>query len=352
MRLEQALERYEALRKERERELQKLNERYNALLKKSLGELLRRLDELERKELPKKMDERIKKIVEGERRSYVLSLRTVLSGIESMQDLGKRLPDISKFHVSHGKYLVEVFDKDVYRINKLLKALSEEYERYYRELTEKSLGELNPKKLLEDINETRERIKRLESEKDVISREIQAKREELENFRESVGLGEIEKEQEELTKELKALEIEIRSRASKLQKPVKRMRLGGFADEFVKDSSVVIEREREFFELLKVIEGRLDKRQEKAAKWLRKNLPEKAAKIKELRRKLEELEAKKEEAYSRSSALEKEIWELERELEKREAEIRRLRRKLEHLEKELDEAISELEAILGEKVER
>ena len=350
--MEQALERYEALRKEREKELEKLKKRYNSVLKKSLGELLKRLEELERKELPKKMDERMKKVVEGERRSYVLSLRTVLSGIETMEDLGKRLPDVSKFHVSHGKYLVEIFDKDVYRINKLLKELSEEYGGYYQELSKKKLEEINPKGLIAEIEETQEKIKELESEKDDISRKINEKKKELESFRESSGLGEIEREQKEITKELKALEIDVRSKASKLQKPVKRMRLGGFADDFVRDSSIVIEREKEFFELLDMIESKLDKKQEKAAKWLRKNLPEKAKKIRELRKRLRDLEKKKEEVSSKTSVLRKEIWELEREIEKREAEIKRLRRKLEHLEKELDDEISKLNEILGERVER
>lgn len=352
MKLEQALERYERIKKERERELEKIRKKYNKRLKKDLKEILKKLDELERKEIPKNIDERIKRILEGERKSYVSSLRTALKSIENMEDLGKRLPDLSKFHVGHGKYLIEVFDREIYTINKLLKGISEDYASYYREISEKMLEEIDVHSLLREMREVRDALERAREERDKLRRLSDEKHTKLTKLQEEKGLPQLEEEIKELASEIRKIEIEIRSKASKLQKPLKRMRLGGFASEFAKDSGLAIEEPQRTLELLKNVEPKLEDKYRKPARWLLENLPEKVSEITEKRARLEELGEKKARILEESTSMEKEIWEIERLIEEKEEEIRRLKRRLEHLEKEFEEGLRKIEDVLGERIER
>jgi len=352
LRLERALEEYERIKNERRRELEKIKKEYNRRLKKELKEILKELDELEKKRIPKGVDERIKRVLEGERRSYVSSLRTTLKSIESMDDLGKRLPDISKFHIGHGKYLLEVFEKEVYSINKLLKRLSEEYGSYYTEISTKELGDVDIKALREDISHVMRAIDETRDERKRLEEILYRKRRELETLRKNMGLEELEEKINNLSSEIKRLEMEIRSRASKLQKPIKRLRLGGFADEFSRDSSLAV---REPEKTLKLVKERLpnfEGKQKKAAEWLIKYLPEKITEIREKRRILKSLEEKRNLILDQTSSKEKEIWEIERLIQEKEGEIRRLKRRLEHLEREFNDAIEKIETILGESIER
>ncbi len=350
--MEQALERYEKIKREREHELEKIRKKYNKRLKKDLKELLKKLDDLEKKKIPKNVDERIKRVLEGERKSYVSSLRTALTSIETMEDLGKRLPDLSKFHVGHGKYLLEIFDEEVYTINRLLKGLSEDYASYYQEVSEKGLEDIDVNSLLEEIREVKAAIGNAREERDKLRTLTGQKREELNRLQEGKGLPDLESSIDVLSGEIRKMEIEIRSKASKLQKPIKRMRLGGFADEFARDSGLAIEEPERTLELLKSVKPKLEGKYRKTAEWMLKNLPERTEIIKKKRTELEKLQEKKDEILEETASKEKEIWEIERLIEEKEDEIRRLKRHLEHLERELEESLKKIEEVLGEKIER
>ncbi|NJE42800.1 hypothetical protein [Thermococcus sp. GR6] len=353
MKLEQALEEYEKRRKKAEKEAEKVRKKYNKRLEKKVKDILKKIDALERKEVPKNVDERIKRIVTAEKKSYVGALRKALESIETMDDLGKRLPDLAKLHVGHGKYLLLIFEKDVYAINRLLKELNEDYLNYYEELSKKDLIELEIGELIEGEDETKKNLSLAEKEKKDLQKKVEEKKAELEEFYREHGLDELEKGIKELSLRVKRGEMEVRSRASKLQKPIKRMRLHEeIASEFVKDSSVVLKRPEEFVSLLQKIYPRLEGKHKKTAQWLIENLLEKTEAIEDDRKKLVELEKKRDKIISDAETKKKEIWELERLIEEKEAEIKKLKRQLEHLEKELNKSLRKLEEILGEKIER
>ncbi len=353
MRLEQALEEYEKLRKKSSKELEKIRKKYNKRLERKIKELLKRIDQLEGRNIPKDVEGNIRKIVTAERRNYVTALRNALAGIEDMESLGKRLPDLAKLHVGHGKYLLLIFEKEVYAINRLLKELNEEYVSYYNELTEKGLEELNLEGTLREINETEAAIESIEAEVEELQErlvELEKEREEL--YRES-GLGGIEDEMAAVRSRIRGAEMEVRSKASKLQKPVKRMRLGEpTAEELIRDTSIALRNPGEFVKFVVRIEPRLEQKQRKAAKWLIENLAVKVREINRERKRLEELEERREEILRKGASIEEEIRRIKSLIAKKEAELRKLRNRLEHLEGELDEGIRKLEEILGESIER
>ncbi|ASJ11724.1 coiled-coil domain-containing protein [Thermococcus thioreducens] len=353
MKLEQALEEYERRKRKAEKEVEKIRKKYNTRLEKRIREVLKRIDALEKKEVPKKVDENIKKIVTAEKRNYVTALRNVLSSISDMDDLGKRLPDLAKLHVGHGKYLLIIFEKDVYAINRLLKELNEDYVSYYNELSKKGLPDLRLREILWEEEKTREHIQGIEREKLELEREVKAKEEELKGLYSRQGLQELEEAIKSLSSSLRSAEMEIRSKASKLQKPIKRMRLHEpIAGELIKDSSVALRKPDEFVSLLQRIYPRLEGKYKKTAQWLIENLREKSEVIRQERERLSELEKKRDEILASGESKKKEIWELHRLIEEKEAEIRKLRRQLEHLERELKDSLAKLEEILGQKVER
>ncbi|NJE09549.1 hypothetical protein [Thermococcus sp. MAR1] len=353
MRLERALDEYEKRKKKAEKEVEKVRKKYRKNLEKRIQEILKRINSLEKKDVPKNVDDKIKKIVTAEKKNYVTALRNALSSISDMEDLGKRLPDLARLHVGHGKYLLIIFEKDVYAINRLLKELNDEYMRYYNELGRKGLPNLRLRELLKEEEITRERIATAEKEKLKLEKELEAKKEELDEFYREHGLGELEANIKSLSSSLRTVEMEVRSKASKLQKPIKRMRLHEpIADELVRDSSVAIKKPDESISLLQRIYPRLDGKYKKTAQWLIENLKERADAIERERKRLSELERKRDEILAKGEAMKKEIWEIQRLIEEKEAEIRKLKRKLEHLEKELDENLAKLEDILGTKIER
>ncbi|WP_297505174.1 hypothetical protein [Thermococcus sp.] len=353
MKLEQALEEYEKKRKRAEKEVEKIRKKYNKRLEKKIREVLKKIDALEKKEVPKKVDDNIRKIVTAEKKNYVTALRNALSSIDDMDELGKRLPDLAKLHVGHGKYLLIIFEKDVYAINRLLKELNEDYVSYYNELSKKGLPDLRLKEILREEEETREHIQQIEREKQELERKLEAKREELNELYSRHGLRELEENIKSLSSSLRSAEMEVRSKASKLQKPIKRMRLHEpIADELIKDSGVALRKPDELISLLQRIYPRLEGKYKKTAQWLVENLKEKSEAIRRDKERLSELEKKRDEIIARGEAKKKEMWELKRLIEEREAEIRKLRRQLEHLEKELKDGLAKLEEILGQKVER
>ncbi|WP_206204818.1 hypothetical protein [Thermococcus sp. MV11] len=352
MRLEQALEEYEKKKERAERVVEKVRRKYEKRLEKRLKEILKKIDELERRKIPRNVDEKVRKIVTAERRNYVTSLRNALASIESMEDLGKRLPDLAKLHVGHGKYLILLFEKDVYAINRLLKELNEDYLSYYRELEKAELPELGIRGLLEEMEEIRKAIAEGEAERQGLVERLRELEGELEGLYRELGLDELDERISTLSSRIRSEEMELRSKASKLQKPVRRMRLGGFADEFARDSSVVLREPEKTLSLLQKVYPRLEGKYRKTARWLVENLEEKVGAIEEDRELLEELEAEREKLIEDVRTRENEIRELERLIEEKEAELKKLRNRLEHLEKGLEESIAKLEGILGTKIER
>ncbi len=352
MRLEQALREYKKRKKEEERRIRKLKERYNKRVKKKIKEILKKIEKLEKKRLPKDVDGQVARLVENDRRNYVRALRHALESVGDIEDLGKRLPDLAKLHVGHGKYLLLVFEKDIYAINRLLKELSEDYAEYYAEALANGLSDVDPERLLEEEQQVQKILKETRKERDKLRKAADKKRDELQEFYRDRGLDKLEEEITSLSAEVRRIELEVRSKASKLHKPIKRMRLGGFADKFLKDSGVAIENPDEFLTLMKRVLNDLDDKHRKVANWLIKNLPERVMTINERRRELEQLQEKKDRILEEGANKEKEIWEIERKVEEKEAEIKKLRHQLEHLEAQLNTTLSRIEEILGEKIER
>jgi chromosome segregation ATPase len=353
LKLEQALDEYEKRKARSRKEADKIRKRYNKRLEKKVKEVLKRIDELERKEIPKDVDGNIRKIVTAERRNYVTALRNALGSVEDMESLGKRLPDLAKLHVGHGRYLLIIFEKEIYTINRLLKELSEEYAQYYSELMEKGLEELDIRETIQRVKETRENIKKAEEDIKKLRKRLDEAEKEISEFYEREGLPELEEKIRELTSKIKSEELEVRSKASKLQKPVKRMRLHEpLAEELVKDSSVALRKPEEFIEFIGKIEPKLDARGKKAAAWIVKNLVDKTENLKALKDELQRLEGRKEDILKGGHRLEEEAAELKRLIQEKEAELKKLRNRLEHLEKELNESIATLEKILGVEIER
>ena len=353
MKLKQALEEYERRKEKARKEVGKIRERYNRKLRKKIAELLRRIEKLENKDIPKNVDDNIRKIVAAERRNYVTALRNALSSVENMENLGKRLPDLAKLHVGHGKYLLIIFEKDVYAINRLLKELNEEYVRYYNELGEKELEEVRIEETLAEIEKIRGVIAETEGEIKELQKKLQRLEGELEEFYNKEGLDKLEESIKTLHSRIRSEELEIRSKASKLQKPVKRMRLGEpMAEELIRDTSIALRKPGEFIDFVKKIEPKLEAKQRKAAKWILNNLEEKVTEIMVLREELQRLKAERDEIRLKGHELEKELEQTKRLIKKKEDELEKLKNRLKHLENKLEKEIERLERILGTKINR
>ncbi|WP_297420948.1 hypothetical protein [Thermococcus sp.] len=353
MRLEQALKEYEKRKRKATKEREGVERKHNKRMEKLIKELIRRIDTLERRDIPKDVDGNIRKIVTAERRNYVTALRNALNGINDMESLGKRLPDLAKLHVGHGKYLLIIFEKDVYAINRLLKELNEEYMDYYNELAEKGLEEVNVEEIMGEIEKTREDIKRTEEELRKLKRRLSEAEIALEEFYHESGLEEIEREAKALRLKVKGTEMEVRSKASKLQKPVKRMRLGEeIAEELVHDSSIALREPEKFLRFVRKIEPKLDPKQRKAARWLLENLPRKVEELNYEKKKLEEIENHREDILAGSASIEDEIRRIKSLMDEKGKELKKLKNRLEHLERELEDEIKKLEKAVGTNIER
>ena len=349
--MKRAIEEYRRRREGNLREIEKLEKEYQKSLRRKKNDILKRLDKLEGKKLPKGIDEKLAKKVEADRTRYVASLRRTLKGIETMEDLGKKLPELAKLHVDHGRYLLIAFEKDIYGINRLLKELSEEYAEYSARVSELQLPELNVEGLFSEIEETKRLLEKNRAELKRLEGELQAKEEELQARINELGIEELERRLGELKASRRKVEMEVRSKVSKVQKPIKRMRLGGIADEVARDSGVALERPKEFLSLLIKVYPRLEGKAKKSADWLIKNLESKVAELNELGERIEELEAERNARIEELEPLEQEIRTLERTIAEMEENLKRIERKLDHLQREFEEELKALEELVGEKVE-
>jgi len=353
LKLEQALREYERRIEKLKKERTKIEEKYLKKLDKNKKEVLKRIEVLEQREIPRDVDDRIKKIVGAEKRMYVSTLRRMLEKVGSMEDFGKLLPELSKLHVSHGKYLLILFEKDVYAINRILKRMSEEYQEYLKKISETQIPSID----IEAIENEREKISReinlLIDERRDIETSIEQRKKELEKFYREADLENIEKEIKELERELKKDEVELRSKISKLQKPIKRMRTGEeIARRIIENSYYGVEHPNEFLSFLMHIYPRLEGKYRKTAEWLLENLKDRAEEIRKVKKKLSELINEREEILSDGRDIQEEIELLKRKLGEKEEQITKLRERLEKLEMEYDESIRRLEALLGKKIER
>ena len=349
--LRKALEEYERRREEGLKKAEELREKYNRWLAKKKKELLKRISSLEKRKPPKNVDDRLLQRVEVARRSYVSALRRTVEGIGTMEDLGKRLPDVAKLHVDYGRHVMILFEKDVYAINSLLRELGEGYSRYIEELSTAFLPELRVRELLAEIEALSSELKGLEREIAELRKELEEKKKAL-NSASSDGMEDIEAAIEETRAEIRKAEIEVRSKVSKLGKPLKRMRLGGIADEVARDSGVALERPDEFLELLRDVYPKLSGKAKKAADWLLENLEEELERVETLRERLSELNSEEEKRRGKLKPLLEEIEGIEREIQKREAMRAKLEKKRAHLEGELEEEIEKLGSLLGVEIER
>lgn len=336
---------YQTLKKRREKELESIRREYSEEMRQLVEEILQLLKELEEKEPPSKVDRRLLSIALRERKTYVSALGKLFSSLDSIDDLGARLGKISKYHVGHGRYLMLLFEKDVYRINKLLKELSELYGRYVSEVGERSLPELRIGEIMGEIEGLKREISLTEEELNSLRKKI----EELKNAP-NTETDELDKElqrREELKVKIRTLRTELRSKASKLHKPLKRMRLPE-AVPFLKDSSYALDNPDEFLNLVKRVYPRLDGKAKKASDWLLKNFPSKLDELRKLEEELELVEGRIREIESKSSGRRLEILRTEERVKRLEDKLRRQRSRLNSLEKRLEEEVRLLEGLLTE----
>ena len=351
MKLKKAIEEYELRREESRKRSEKLRKEFNKRVVKKKKEILKRLSSLEKKKLPKGIDEKLAKRILTDREKYVSALRRALDGVETVEDLGKRLPELAKLHVDHGRYLLMVFEKELYGINRLLKEMNEDYVEYVRELEGLSVPEVRLPEIIEDIKETSSELEREKERLERLQKSLKEKKNELEKKAREEGIDEVEREIKELEAAKRRIEIEVRSKVSKLQKPLRRMRLGGLADEVARDSGVAIQRPKEFLELVSNMRNSFEGKAKKSAEWILKNLDEKVAEVRKLEEEIAKRQRILEEKKESLRTLEDNIREIEREILEVEDSIKKLERKLEHLREELEEELKLMEEILGENVE-
>ncbi|WP_297501222.1 hypothetical protein [Thermococcus sp.] len=349
--LEKALKEYRRRREEGEKKAERLKREYNRWLSRKKKELLKKISALEKKKPPKKVDERLLQRVEAERKAYVSALRRALESIEDIEDLGKRLSDLSKLHVSHGRHVMVLYEKEVYAVNALLKELSEGYSKYVEELSSLLLPEIELERVISELRDVSSRIGTLDSEINAIEEELEKKKKELDSRMGSPEIEEIKKTIESLRGEQRRIEIEVRSKVSKLGKPLRRMRLGGLADEVARDSGVALERPGEFLSLLRSVYPKLDGKAKKAADWLLKNLSTEVERLGEISGEIETLKKRRKKLLEELKPLEEEIRELKRILRERKALREKLERKRAHLEGEIREEKKRLEDVIGVEVE-
>ncbi|WP_456365111.1 DNA repair protein Rad50 [Thermococcus sp.] len=342
---EEALREYQTLKRRREKELESLKGEYSDEMRRLVKEILQLLKELEEKEPPSKVDRRLLSMALRERKTYVTALRKFFSSLESIDDLGARLEKVSKYHVGHGRYLMILFEKDIYRVNKLLKELSELYGRYVSEISGKSLPELRIGEIMGEMEELKREISLTEGELNSLRKRL----EELKNapYEETDEIENERRRREELKVKIRTLRTELRSKASKLHKPLKRMRLPEAAP-FLKDSSYALNNPDEFLNLVKRVYPKLDGKAKKASDWLLKNLSPKLDELRKLEEELELVEEHIKEAESASSDRRLEILRTEERVKRLENELHRQRSRLKSLEKRLKEEIRLLEGLLSE----
>jgi chromosome segregation ATPase len=350
LKLEQALRVYDEFLMKKRRESDSIEKEYLERTIEVVREISTALDELGAKEPPSKVDPTLLKIALRERNTYVSTMRKAIDRISSMDELGKRLQELSRIHTGHGRYTLTLFEKEVYRINRLLKELGELYAEYSAKKAsiEASLPELHIEELLKEVQTVRAEVEQLERE----LAELKEEKLRLEGERTSrTGPGEeLLERKRKLELRIKTLETEVRSKASKLQKPLKRMRLPE-AEPFLKSSSYVLEHPEEFLSLLKKVESRLDGKYRKSAEWLIKNLPEKEKELRELKAEHEHLKAAFESKAQERRNAEHELAAVEERIRTAEENLSKLRKRLDSLTDGLEKELSILSQVVGEEVE-
>ncbi|WP_297072695.1 hypothetical protein [Thermococcus sp.] len=352
MKLEEAIRKYELRREESLRRAEKLRKKYNKWLEKKKRELLKALERLERAKPPKKVDERLLQIVEADRRNYISAMRHALEGIRTMEELGKRLSDISKIHLDYGKHVMILFEKEIYSINSILRELSEGYSEFMKQLMEVLPPKIDVSKKLEELKRTHEEFTEKKKKLIELAGRVEEERKKVEEVLSSKEFRDIEKEINDVSRRIRSIELELRSKVSKLQKPLKRMRLGGIADEVARDSGVALERPEEFISLLQSVYPRLDGKAKKSAEWLLANFESELLEVSKLKKELAELEERKRNVVKSIEPAREELSSLENELALISEELHKLERKLSKIEKELEDELNKLEEYLGEKIER
>ncbi|WCN28270.1 hypothetical protein [Thermococcus kodakarensis] len=351
MRMEDALRKYQLRLEESQKEALKIRKNYQKWLSKKKKELKRAVEKLEKVKPPKNVDETLLKIVEADRRAYVSAFKRALEGIQDIEDLGKRLPELGKVHIDYGKHVIILFEKEVLAINSILKEMDEGYREYLQETQRISLPKLEVEEKIEELKTVKEKLSFINSEIESLLEEISLKRKEIEQERQKPEVKSIEGQLENLITKKKKLEMEVRSNVSKIQKTLKRLRMGGLADQLARDSGVALEKPGEVVSLLQTLKPRFEGKARKSVEWLSENLESTVSEIKELDRKIHELRSAMEKELSRAGHLEDEISFLERRTAELESEKKKLEKLKARLEEEIQQEVKLLEKALGEEIE-
>lgn len=120
--------------------------------------------------------------------------------------------------------------------------MDEGYREYLQETQRISLPKLEVEEKIEELKTVKEKLSFINSEIESLLEEISLKRKEIEQERQKPEVKSIEGQLENLITKKKKLEMEVRSNVSKIQKTLKRLRMGGLADQLARDSGVALEK--------------------------------------------------------------------------------------------------------------
>jgi chromosome segregation ATPase len=353
LKLKEALQEYEKRKEAIMKQREGISKKYTESSKEIVSKILRTLENLEQKELPKKIDPQLARIVGVERERYTTALRNMVRKIESIEDVKKILPEISKFHVAHGRHLLLVFEREIYEINALLKSLSKEYSAYLEEINKVGIENVKAKELLKELEDLKSHTKEEERSKENLMTQLKRLQEQIEELENKPEFKALKESEEKLRREISQKEIKIRSKVSKLQKPIKRMRMpDATAKEFLENSAYAIHHPEEFLKLLDKIKDNLDKKYRKTAEWAKTNLVKESQELAVMKERLTKIEEKLSTFIGEEEAKKREIEELKKKIQEKEEKIRSFKKQIHELEEELRKSISKLERILGEKIER
>ena len=336
---------------ESKKETLEIKKTYDKWLSKKKRELEKALKKLEKAKPPKKVDENLLKIVETNRKAYVSAFLRDLSRIKTIEDLGENLSPLSKIHVSYGRHVMILFEKEVHAINSILKELDEGYREYLRELAKRSLPEVTIERKLEELRRIEEKLNSIESQIEELKNRRAKLREELRREHEREEVREVEEKINRLKSEKRKLEIKIRSNVSRTQKTLKRLRLGGIYDQLARDSGVAIENPKEVVNVLRSILPKMGGKARKSAEWLVDNLEHSVEVISGMEREIEELERAKRDMLSKTEEIEREIQKVEEKIRELESEKKKMKRMEERIKRDIIEEKRLLENVLGERIE-